>query len=317
MKRDLLTVLDLTSDEIHALLVRAREMKQQWLEGKLRPTLTGKTLGLLFVKPSTRTRISFEAAMHRLGGQCTFMTHQDTQLSRNEPLADMARVLSRYIEALVVRTFAQTDVEELASHASIPVINGLTDSSHPCQVLSDLLTILEKRGSLDKLHVAWVGDGNNVAHSWINAAARLGFTLSLACPSGYLPEAKVLAGARAQGHGDIVLADTPEQAVAFADAINTDVWTSMGQEQESEIRRSHFGPYQVNARLVNCAPPHAIVMHCLPAHRGEEITAEVMEGPRSVVFDQAENRLYLQMALLEWLLYQPQVGSPIAHNGNR
>jgi ornithine carbamoyltransferase len=302
MKRDLLSVLDLTSDEIHALLVRAQGMKQQWLQGKLRPTLAGKTLGLLFVKPSTRTRISFEAAMHRLGGQCIFMTHQDTQLSRNEPLADTARVLSRYIEALVVRTFAQADLEELAHHASIPVINGLTDSSHPCQVLSDLLTILEKRGSLDNLHVAWVGDGNNVAHSWINAAVRLGFTLSLACPPGYLPAAKVLEGARAQGRGDIVLVDTPELAVASADAINTDVWTSMGQEQESQIRRSLFGPYQVNAKLLSCAPPHAIVMHCLPAHRGEEITAEVMEGSRSVVFDQAENRLYFQMALLEWLL---------------
>jgi ornithine carbamoyltransferase len=304
MKRDLLTVLDLTLDEIHALLARAQGMKQQWLQGKLQPTLTFKTLGLLFVKPSTRTRISFEAAMHRLGGQCIFMTPQDTQLSRHEPLADTARVLSRYIEALVVRTFAQADVEELARHASIPVINGLTDNSHPCQVLSDLLTIREKRGTLDNLRVAWVGDGNNVAHSWINAAVRLGFSLLLACPPGYLPDAQVLEVARAQGRDDIVLVDTPEQAVASADAINTDVWTSMGQEQESEIRRSLFGPYQVNARLLDCAPSHAIVMHCLPAHRGEEITTEVMEGPRSVVFDQAENRLYFQMALLEWLLYK-------------
>jgi ornithine carbamoyltransferase len=302
MKRDVLTILDLTSAEISALLARAQVLKQQWFQGKLQPTLTGKTLGLLFVKPSTRTRISFEAAMNRLGGKCIFMTHQDTQMSRNEPLSDMARVLSRYIEAIVVRTFAQADVEELAHYAAIPVINGLTDSSHPCQVLSDLLTIQEKRGSLDGLRVAWVGDGNNVAHSWIHAAARLGFTLYLACPPGYLPDAQVLAEARAQGHGNIVLVTDPRQAVATVDAINTDVWTSMGQEKEAAIRRATFAPYQVNAQLLAAAPAHALVMHCLPAHREEEITAEVLEGPRSVVFDQAENRLYLQMALLDWLL---------------
>ena len=302
MKRDLLTILDLTRDEILELISRAETRKREWFRGDLEPTLKGKTLGLLFVKPSTRTRISFEAAMNRLGGSCVFMTAKDTQLSRNESLSDTARVLSRYIEALVVRTYAQEDVEDLARYSSIPVINGLTDSYHPCQVLSDLLTIKEKRGNMENLRVAWVGDGNNVAHSWINAAARLGLTLSLACPRGYLPDAGVLARARAEGQGEILLLDDPKQAVASADVINTDVWTSMGQEQEAEDRLAVFRPYQVNTELLAAAPRHAMVLHCLPAHRGEEITSEVMEGPQSVVFDQAENRLYFQMALLEWLL---------------
>jgi ornithine carbamoyltransferase len=302
MKRDLLTILDLTKDEIHTLLDLAQLRKRQWFEGTLEPVLNRKILGLLFVKPSTRTRLSFEAAIVRLGGSCIFMTAQDTQLARKEPLSDTARVLSRYIDALAVRTFAQEDVAELARHAAIPVINALTDSHHPCQVLSDLLTIKEKRGTLDNLRVAWVGDGNNVAHSWIDAAARLGFTLLLACPAGYLPQPDVLERARAFGTGDIVLVDDPCAAVAAADAINTDVWTSMGQEREAEDRRAIFAPYQVNDALLAAAPAHAIVMHCMPAHRGEEITAEVMEGPRSVIIDQAENRLYFQMALLEWLL---------------
>lgn len=302
MKRDLLTILDLSASEILALFSRAQGMKTAWFNGTLHPTLSGKTLGLLFTKPSTRTRISFEAAMNRLGGSCIFMTAKDTQLSRQEPLSDTARVISRYIEALAVRTFDHADVEELARHATIPIINALTDSYHPCQVLSDLLTIQEKRGTLENLQVAWVGDGNNVAQSWINAAARMGFTLHLACPPGYLPDARVLERARAEGGQSIVVSSDPGAAVACADAINTDVWASMGQEDEAEMRRRAFAPYQVNAALLALAPRHAIVMHCLPAHRQEEITAEVLEGPQSVVFDQAENRLYLQMALLEWLL---------------
>jgi ornithine carbamoyltransferase len=305
MKRDLLTILDLTATEILALFTRAREMKEAWRRGTLRPVLQGQTLGLLFTKPSTRTRISFEAAMNRLGGSCIFMTAKDTQLSRQEPLADMARVMSRYIEAVAVRTFDHADVEDLARHATIPIINALTDRDHPCQVLSDLLTIQEKRGALENLQVAWVGDGNNVAHSWINAAARLGFTLRLACPEGYLPDARVLQRAIAEGGRNLVVLSDPKQAVASADVINTDVWASMGQEEETELRRKVFAPYQVNAALLSQAPAHAMVMHCLPAHRDEEITTEVLEGPQSVVFDQAENRLYLQMALLEWLLSRP------------
>jgi ornithine carbamoyltransferase len=206
------------------------------------------------------------------------------------------------VDAIAVRTFAQADVEELARYASIPVINGLTDSFHPCQVLSDLMTIEEKRGSLENLHVAWVGDGNNVAHSWINAAARLDFTLSLACPEGYEPSTEVVDWARRECRGTIRLTKDPREAVSSADVLYTDVWASMGQETEAESRRQTFRDYQINGSLLAAAPPHAVVLHCLPAHRGEEITDEVMEGPQSVVFDQAENRLHLQMALLEWLI---------------
>ena len=302
MKRDLLTIRDLSPDEIRRLIARARRMKGDWQRGALEPTLARRVLGLIFSKPSTRTRVSFEAAMYRLGGDCIFLTEKDTQLSRSEPLSDTARVLSRYVDAIAVRTFAQADVEELARYASIPVINGLTDSFHPCQVLSDLMTIEEKRGSLENLHVAWVGDGNNVAHSWINAAARLDFTLSLACPEGYEPSTEVVDWARREGRGTIRLTKDPREAVSSADVLYTDVWASMGQETEAESRRQTFRDYQINGSLLAAAPPHAIVLHCLPAHRGEEITDEVMEGPQSVVFDQAENRLHLQMALLEWLI---------------
>jgi ornithine carbamoyltransferase len=302
MKRDLRTIRDLSASEILSLISMARTMKAEWAQGKLPRSLAGKVIGLIFVKPSTRTRVSFEAAMYRLGGNCLFMTSQDTQISRKEPLSDMARVLSRYVDALVIRTFAQQDVEDLARHASIPVINGLTDDYHPCQVLSDLLTIQEKRGSLDGLRVAWVGDGNNVAHSWINAAAILGFSLLLACPREYSPNAAILDRARSESRGEIRLVTDPREAVASADVLYTDVWASMGQEEEAEARKEVFRPFQINGELLAAAPASAMVYHCLPAHRGEEITEDVMEGPQSVVFDQAENRLHLQMALLDWLL---------------
>jgi ornithine carbamoyltransferase len=304
MKRDLLTIRDLSPPEILQLISRAGEMKAQWSQGSFRPTLTGKVLGLVFVKPSTRTRVSFESAMYRLGGHCIFMTANDTQISRQEPLPDMARVLARYVDAIAVRTYAHTDVEELARYASIPVINALTDLYHPCQILSDLLTIKEKRGSLDDLCVAWVGDGNNVAHSWINAAALLGFTLYLACPKNYEPRAEILERGRSHGRGKIISVNDPVEAVRQADVLYTDVWASMGQEAEAEARKEIFRPYQINTALLAAAPPHAMVLHCLPAHRGEEITEEVLEGPQSVVFDQAENRMHLQMALLEWLIQE-------------
>jgi ornithine carbamoyltransferase len=302
MKRDLVTLWDFTSEEILDLINHAIKLKDDWARGRLERTLAGKTMGLIFVKPSTRTRVSFEAAMYRLGGNCIFMTEKDTQLSRKEPLIDTARVLSRYIEIVVVRTFAQEDVEELARHASIPVINGLTDRSHPCQILGDLLTITEKRGTTEGLHVAWVGDGNNVAHSWIEAAAILGFKLALACPEGYGPAADVVERARVAGKGEILLVGDPKEAVAGADFVSTDVWASMGQEEQAESRREVFRPYQVNRELLALAPPHARVLHCLPAHRGEEITDEVMEGPQSSIYDQAENRLHIQMALIDRLL---------------
>lgn len=302
MKRDLLTIRDLSPDEIRRLIARARRMKEDWQHGALEPTLTRRVLGLIFSKPSTRTRVSFEAAMYRLGGDCIFITERDSQLSRSEPLSDTARVLSRYVDAIAIRTFAQADVEELARYASIPVINGLTDSFHPCQVLSDLMTIEEKRGSLKDLHVAWIGDGNNVAHSWINAAVRLDFTVSLACPDGHRPSPEVVDWARREGRGTVRLLEDPREAVSSADVLYTDVWASMGQETEAESRCVTFRDYQINGSLLAAAPRHAIVLHCLPAHRGEEITHEVMEGPQSAVFDQAENRLHLQMALLEWLI---------------
>ncbi len=302
MKRDLLSLRNLTAEEITGLISGARKMKKDWAEGTLKPSLANKVVGLIFVKPSTRTRVSFEAGLYRLGARCVFMTEKDTQISRHEPTADTARVLSRYLDAIVIRTFSQDDVAELARYASIPVINGLTDRFHPCQVLADLMTIEERRGTLADLQVAWIGDGNNVANSWINAAARLGFKLFLACPPGYRPAADVVDWAKAQGKGEIVIVDDPMGAVASADVLYTDVWASMGQEEEAEARRAVFRPYQINEKLVAAAPPHAIVLHCLPAHRGEEITDGVLEGPQSAVFDEAENRLHIQMALLDWLL---------------
>ena len=302
MKRDLLTIRDLSAEDIIQLVSRAAEMKRELTKRALQPSLAGKILGLIFVKPSTRTRVSFEVAMMRLGGQTIFMTAQDSQIARKEPLSDTARVLSRYVDGLVVRTHAHSEVEELARFASIPVINGLTDLSHPCQVLSDLLTIQEHFGNMDKVTVAWIGDGNNMAHSWINAAARIGFTLYLACPPGYPPNRNVLERARSERAGKIFLVENPLDAVASADVLYTDVWASMGYEDQTDTRREAFARYQVNEELLAAAPSHAIVLHCLPAHRGEEITDGVIEGPQSKVFDQAENRLHLQMALLDMLL---------------
>jgi ornithine carbamoyltransferase len=240
--------------------------------------------------------------MYQLGGQVVVLTAQETQLSRDESLADTARVLSRYLDGLVVRTFADARLEELARYAQIPVINGLTDLYHPCQVLSDLMTVREKKGDLTGLHVAWVGDGNNVAHSWINAAARLPIRLVLACPPGYEPRQEILERAQALAPYEIRVCRDPGEAVTGAHVINTDVWASMGQEQEREVRLKAFRDYQVDKTLLRRARPDAIVLHCLPAHRGEEISDEVMDGPNSAIFDQAENRLHFQRALLDWML---------------
>ena len=302
MKRDFLTILDLSFEEIDALLRRASTLKEDITKGVLKATLTGKTLGLIFDKPSTRTRVSFEVAMYQLGGRVIFMSSQDTQLSRDEPLRDTALVLSRYIDGLVVRTFDDADLQELARHAEIPVINGLTDLYHPCQVMGDILTIQEKKGDLTSLRIAWVGDGNNVAHSWINAAARLPFNLSLACPPGYEPKKEILETAKKLAGERIACGNDPVEAVRDADVINTDVWTSMGQDEERRERLAAFQGYQINGDLLRKAKSDAIVLHCLPAHRGEEITDEVMDGPNSAIFDQAENRMHFQRALLDWLL---------------
>ncbi len=296
MKKDLLTIRDVSAAEATALIDRGLEMKKGGRKNKR--SLLGYTLGLLFDKASTRTRVSFETAMFRLGGQTLFLSPADTQLSRDESIADTAKVLSRYLDVLAVRTYAQETVEEMAHWAEVPVINALTDRCHPCQVLSDLMTIKEKRGDLIDLRVAWVGDGNNVAQSWINAAAILGFELVLACPRSYYPPAEALEGMAPNTR----LVEDPREAVRDADVINTDVWASMGQEDQQAERVKDFAGYQVDQALVELAKPDVLVLHCLPAHRGEEISADVLEGPHSVVFDQAENKMHLHQALLEKLL---------------
>jgi ornithine carbamoyltransferase len=296
MKKDLLTIGDLTGKEIENLIDRALEIKRLGRSSD-RP-LGGYTLGLIFDKASTRTRVSFETAMFRLGGHTLFLSRGDTQLSRDEPIEDTARVLSRYLDAIAIRTFSQELVEDLARWATIPVINALTDKYHPCQVLSDLMTVREKKGSLKKIKAAWIGDGNNVAQSWINASRILGFELVLACPEGYHPDTSEFE----TGAGNIRVVNDPLEAARNADVINTDVWVSMGQDEERKERLSAFNGFQVNLEIVEMGKPDVIVMHCLPAHRGEEITADVLEGEHSVVFDQAENKMYLHQALLEKLL---------------
>jgi ornithine carbamoyltransferase len=301
--RHYLQVWDLQKEDLFRLIKRAIRLKEMERQGQVHRPLTGKVLGMLFEKPSTRTRISFEAAMFKLGGAVSFMASRDLQLRRGEPLKDTARVLARYLDCLVVRTFGQEVVEELARWSDIPVINGLTDQHHPCQILSDVMTVVENKGEdLSRLKIAWVGDGNNMAQSWIQAASRLGFALYLACPEGYDPDPALLDAARQEADHPIELVRDPGEAVKDADVINTDVWASMGQEKEAEGRRAVFMPYQVNSELLGAARPDAIVLHCLPAHRGEEITDEVLEGPRSVAWDQAENKMHIHKAILEWAM---------------
>ncbi len=301
-KRDFLNLTDLTPEELDVLLKRSLVLKKRWKKGVTDSPLAGKSLGLVFDKPSTRTRVSFEVAMAQLGGYAIYLDPGTTQIKRGEPIADSARVLSRYLDGLVIRTFDQAAVEEWARWSSVPIINGLTDLLHPCQVLCDLLTIVEKRGSYRGLKIAYIGDGNNMANTWIQAASLLDITLSLACPKGYTPDAQILAEARRRGQTRLKLTRDPWQAAQGSDVVYTDVWASMGQERERKERIKRFRDYQVNARLLSRAKKGALVMHCLPAHAGEEISAEVLEGPQSVVFDQAENRLHGQKAILEWLL---------------
>jgi len=306
VKKDLLTIYDLTREEIEAILHKAAELKEMLRQGKPYRPLAGKTLAMIFEKPSTRTRVSFEVGMFQLGGHALSLNPQDTQLGRGEAIADTARVLSRYVDGIMVRTFAQERVEEMARYASIPVINGLSDLLHPCQILSDIFTVWERLGHYRGLKVAYVGDGNNVANSWINGALRLGFDLWLACPPGYEPNAKILARAQEEGSSRIILTHDPKEAVKGAHVINTDVWASMGQEGERAERIKAFQDYQVNADLVRQGKKDVLVMHCLPAHRGEEITDEVMDGPHAVVFDQAENRLHVQKAILTLVMGKGQ-----------
>ena len=297
---DLLSSADLSAAQSQGLLQLAAAIKR----GESRPQLDGRVLGLIFTKASTRTRVSFTVAMARLGGQTVDLNPAVTQVGRGEPIEDTARVLSRYVDALAIRTFAQADLEHYAQAASIPVVNALTDLEHPCQALADYLTLQENFGQLKGLTLAYVGDGNNVAHSLLLSGALLGVNVRIGCPVGFEPAAAVLAQARALAGGRCcleVVAD-PMAAVTGAQAIYTDVWASMGQEQEQQDREKAFKGFCLNQELLNAADPAAIVLHCLPAHRGEEISAEVLEGPASRVFDQAENRLHAQQALLATLL---------------
>ncbi|MBW2061251.1 MAG: ornithine carbamoyltransferase [Deltaproteobacteria bacterium] len=302
MKRHFLTINDLERSEVLSLFTEAARLKAERADHRHTAPLAHRTVGMLFDKPSTRTRVSFEAGVYKLGGSVVFLHRSETQFARNEPISHSARVLSSYLDALIIRTYDQAELEEMASYATVPIVNALTDMYHPCQVLSDMFTIWEKRGKLDNLKVAWIGDGNNMANSWINAAALMGFELALAVPQGYDPRPEILEEARSKSSKTITLTRDPQEAVRKAEAINTDVWASMGQEDEAEARAEVFQMYQVNNELLSYAEPEAVVLHCLPAHLGEEITAEVLEGPRSVVFEQAENKLHVQKALLKFLI---------------
>jgi ornithine carbamoyltransferase len=303
-KRDFLALTDLAPAEIHALLARASAYKTGVLRDR---PLQGKALALVFRKSSTRTRVSFEVAMHHLGGFGIFLSDRDSQLGRGEPTRDTARVLSGYVDAIMVRTFGHQEVQELATYATVPVINGLSDLLHPCQLLADLLTLREEFGpELRRLRVAWIGDGNNMANSWLNAAALMGFELRLACPEGYDPDPGILA--RASAAAPVTLTRSAAEAAEGAHVVTTDVWASMGQEEEAAAREAAFRGFQVNAALMDGADPWAIFLHCLPAHRGEEVTAEVIDGPRSRVFPEAENRLHAQKALLVELMAGPGAG---------
>ncbi len=302
MKKDLLKLIDLTEEDFGLFFDRALELKRRYKKGIIDRPMIGKTMGMIFDKPSTRTRISFEAGFAQLGGSPIFLNTADTQMGRSEPVKDTARVMSRYLDAIVIRTFSQSLIEEFAREASIPVVNALSDDYHPCQILSDLLTVIECKGSYRDLRIAWVGDGNNVAHSWINAAAVLGLDLVLACPEGYFPNKTILDRALSNGKGSIKIVTDPKQAVKDADVIYTDVWASMGMEKEQEKRLKAFQGYLVDQALVDLAGKDAIVMHCLPAHRGEEISDEVMEGQNSVLWDQAENKLHMHKAIMDVLI---------------
>ena len=301
MKKDLLSILDLSAEEIQGLFDSAADLKLKHRNGEFHELLRGKVLGMLFMKSSTRTRVSFESGMFQLGGYGLFLSPGDLQLGRGETIPDTARVLSRYVDGIVIRTYDHQDVEELAKYSSIPIINGLTDLVHPCQVLADLFTLAE-RGLEKDFTIAYVGDGNNVANSWINAATRIPMSLNLGIPEGYDPDEEILWKARQKGISSIRVTRNPIEAVREADVIYTDVWASMGQEGEAEDRRKIFAQYKVDSRLVAAANDDVLVMHCLPAHRGEEITDDVIDGPRSIVFDQAENRMHLQKAILAELI---------------
>lgn len=296
--RHFLSLMDLSPTELNTLLKRAVELKALQRQGVIYEPLKNRVLGMIFEKASTRTRVSFEAGMIQLGGQAIFLSPRDTQLGRGEPVEDSARVLSRMCDAIMIRTFAHETLDTFSAHSRVPVINGLTDDLHPCQLLADMQTFMEHRGSIQGKTVAWVGDGNNMCNTFIQAAIQFDFQLRVACPKGYEPDAQLVAQA-----GDrVLITQDPAEAVTGAHLINTDVWASMGQEDEADARIKRFTPYQVTPAMLDLADDSVIFMHCLPAHRGEEVSAELMDDPRSVVWDQAENRLHAQKALVEFLL---------------
>jgi ornithine carbamoyltransferase len=295
--RDFLAIPDFTTDELYALFDLAERMRGGSYDKK---PLKGKTLAMIFMKSSTRTRVSFEVGTYQLGGHALFLSPRDVQLGRGEPIADTARVLSRYVDGIMIRTFAHQDIEELAKYADIPVINGLTDLLHPCQVLADLLTVRAEFGKIDKIKVAWIGDGNNMANSWINAAYRFGFDLDIACPEGYEPADHLLE--RAQKDAKVRIVRDPSEAADGAHVVTTDVWASMGQEDEQKERQRAFKGFTVNKKLMSGTDKKAIFLHCLPAHRGEEVSADVIDGPQSRVWDEAENRLHIQKAIMAALM---------------
>jgi ornithine carbamoyltransferase len=301
--RDFLAIPDFSASELLALFDLAERMRTGRYTAK---PLAGKTLAMIFMKASTRTRVSFEVGTYQLGGHALFLSPRDVQLGRGEPIADTARVLSRYVDGIMIRTFAHQDVEELARFAEVPVINGLTDLLHPCQILADLLTVRQQLGGWDGKKVAWIGDGNNMANSWINAAYRLGFELTLACPAGYEPADHLLE--RARQMAKVTLVRDPKEAISGAHVVNTDVWASMGQEDEQRKREHDFAGYTVDASMMERAAQGAIFLHCLPAHRGEEVTSDVIDGPQSRVWDEAENRLHVQKAIMAALIG----GEPLA-----
>jgi ornithine carbamoyltransferase len=306
MKRDLLSFADLTRDESDRLFATATKLKSDLRAGRAHRELDQKTLAMIFHKPSLRTRLSFEVAMTQLGGASVFITDREIGIGSREPVQDVARVLSGYVDGIMIRTFDHQLAVGLGRHATVPVINGLTDWLHPCQILADLFTMTERGIDLDRAVVAYIGDGNNVANSWVEAAVLYGCTVRIACPEGFDPDPSLVARVRASGKGSVEIHRAAESAAAGADVLYTDVWASMGQEAEREKRLPVFRPFQINAGVVRRAKPGVVVLHCLPAHRGEEITEDVIEGPRSAVFDQAENRLHVQKAILFELMAGPR-----------
>jgi len=305
-KRDLLNFDKLSREEMEKLFELAADLKRKQKQGITHPLLSHHSMAMIFEKPSLRTRVTFEAGMTQLGGSTIFLGLAEVGLGTRETPADCARSLSRWVDLITVRTFSQATLEEMASYASVPVINGLTDLFHPCQVLADCLTLIEHKGSLDGLKITFIGDGNNMAHSWMEAAEKLPISFTLACPKGYEPNKEIEEKARRNG-ARIAVTQSVEEAAAGADAIYTDVWASMGKEEETEERANSFRKYQVNESVVAMADKDAVVMHCLPAHRGQEITAEVLDGPRCIAFDQAENRLHIQKAIMVWLIEASRV----------